>query len=109
MSGPPRTQQVWIMRTKKGIEIVEGKPNMQLRGKLGRLGVAALALATLAGGSVFATSTAHAQAPNGVPVARFYGQALGPVGATVTNLTIQGTVAGIICTATQAGVAGAAT
>jgi len=94
---------------KKGNEIVEGKPNMQLRGILGRLGVAALALATLAGGSVFATSTAHAQAPQSVPVARFYGQALGPVGATVVNLTILGQVAGITCTATQAGVAGAAT
>src|SRR6266567_6267867 len=82
---------------------------MQFRGTLGRLGVAALTLAILAGGSVFATSTAHAQAPSTVPVARFYGQVTVPTGSPVTNLTITGSVGTTTCTATQAGVAGAAT
>jgi len=82
---------------------------MQVRGTLGRLGVAALALATLAGGSAFATSTAHAQAPSTVPVARFYGQVTVPTGAPITNLTITGSVGSTTCSGTQAGVAGSAT
>jgi hypothetical protein len=82
---------------------------MQFKGSLGRLGLAALAVASIAGGSAFATSTAHAQAPATVPVARFYGQVTVPTGAPVTNLTILGQVGSTTCTATQSGVAGSAT
>jgi hypothetical protein len=74
---------------------------MHIRGKLGRLGIAALALATVAGGLVFASSPANAQAPSSVPAARFYGTARCPQGTCPSNLTITATVGGTTCSATQ--------
>ena len=74
---------------------------MHLRGKLGRLGVAALALATVAGGMVFASSPANAQAPSSVPSARFYGNARCPQGTCPSNLTITAFVGSTTCTGTQ--------
>jgi len=74
---------------------------MHLRGKLGRLGIAALALATVAGGLVFASSPANAQAPSSVPAARFYGNARCPQGTCPSNLTITANVGSTVCTGTQ--------
>lgn len=81
---------------------------MQIKGKVVRLGVAALTLAALAGGSVAISSTANAQAPSSVPVARFYGNVTVQGNTTVTNLTISASEGSQICSATQANVSGAA-
>lgn len=70
---------------------------MALRGKLGRLGAAALAVAGLAAGSVFAVAPAQAQAPSSVPSARFYGHATFPNGALPAGSTISATVGGVAC------------
>jgi hypothetical protein len=72
---------------------------MALRGKLGRLGVAALAVAGLAAGSVFAVAPAHAQAPSSVPSARFYGHATFPNG-NPPGTSISATVGGVACSVT---------
>jgi hypothetical protein len=74
---------------------------MHVKGILGRLGLTALALATVAGGLVFAGSTAQAQSPSSVPAARFYGTARCPQGACPSNLTITAFVGSTTCTGTQ--------
>jgi hypothetical protein len=61
----------------------------------------ALALATFAGGMVFASSPANAQAPSSVPSARFYGNARCPQGTCPSNLTITASVGSTVCTGTQ--------
>ena len=82
---------------------------MRLRGKLGRAGLAAVALAGLAGGSLLSGTPAGAQAPTNIPLARFYGQATVNGAKPVTNLTISALVGTTPCSATQANVAASGT
>jgi len=74
---------------------------MQLTGKLGRLGIAALVGSTLAGGWLVATPSVHAQGPATVPVARFYGTARDPAGQPPVGLTIGATIGGNQCGSSQ--------
>jgi len=70
------------------------------------------ALAALLASVLLATAAAapaHAQAPQAIPSARFYGAVTVPSGQPVTNLTITGAVGTTTCTATQSGIAGSAT
>jgi len=82
---------------------------MRITGKLGRWGLAAVALAGLAGGSVFASAPASAQAPTNLPMARFYGQATVNGAKPITNLTISALVGTTPCSGTQANVSGSGT
>jgi hypothetical protein len=79
---------------------------MQLTGKLGRWGLAAVALAGLAGGSLLASAPVSAQSPTNLPMARFYGQATVQGQKPVTNLTISALIGTTPCSATQANVSG---
>jgi len=82
---------------------------MRLTGKLGRWGLAAVALAGLAGGSLLASVPARAQSPTNLPMARFYGQATVNGQKSITNLTISALVGTAICSGTQANVSGSGT
>jgi hypothetical protein len=82
---------------------------MQIKGKVARLGLTVAALAAVAGGSLAVSSGASAQAPQSVPVARFYGYTTVNGGNPVTNLTITGSVGTTVCSGTQAGVGGSGT
>jgi hypothetical protein len=82
---------------------------MQLKGKFGRLAIAALALASVAGGLVFVAPPASAQAPVSVPVARFYGRVRDANGGPVVNWTITASVGAQVCSGTQANVGGSGT
>jgi len=82
---------------------------MRLTGNLGRWGLAAVALAGLAGGSVLVSAPASAQAPVNIPVARFYGQVTVAGQRPITNLTITGLVGAIPCSGTQPNVQGSGT
>jgi hypothetical protein len=73
---------------------------------LGRWGLAAVALAGLAGGSVLASAPASAQAPTNLPMARFYGQATVNGAKPITNLTISALIGTTPCSGTQANVSG---
>lgn len=81
---------------------------MHIKGKVVRLGVAALTLAALAGGTVVQSSPASAQAPSSVPVARFYGNATLLGNQPITNLTITANEGRQTCSGTQANVNGSA-
>lgn len=70
---------------------------MAFRGNLGRLGAAALTVAALAAGTVFAGAPVHAQAPVGVPSARFYGHVTPPSGALPAGSAVTATVGGVAC------------
>lgn len=76
---------------------------MQVRGKFGRMGVTALAVAGLglAAGSVFVSTPAQAQAPLSVPGARFYGRVYLPDGQPPANLTITAAIGNTVCSGTQ--------
>jgi len=74
---------------------------MQLTGRLGRLGIAALAGATLAGGWLVATPSVHAQGPATVPVARFYGTARDAAGQPPVGYTVAATIGGNSCGSSQ--------
>jgi len=79
---------------------------MRITGMLGRWGLAAVALAGLAGGSVLASAPASAQAPTNLPMARFYGQATVNGAKPITNLTISALIGTTPCSGTQANVSG---
>jgi len=74
---------------------------MQLRGKMGRLGLVALAVATLAAGAGFLSPAARAQSPLTVPAARFYGTVRLPNGQPVSNLTVTASIGNTVCSGTQ--------
>jgi len=82
---------------------------MRLTGNLGRWGLAAVALAGLAGGSVLVSTPASAQAPTNIPVARFYGQATVAGQKPITNLTISALIGATPCSGTQPNVQGSGT
>jgi len=70
---------------------------MQLARKIVRLGVAAVALAGIAGGTVLAGPAALAQSPQSVPVARFYGRVTWPTGQPPSGASITATVGQTAC------------
>jgi hypothetical protein len=74
---------------------------MAFRRTLGRLGVAAVAVATIAAGSAFAFAPVHAQSPSGVPTARFYGHATFPSGGNPPGSTVTASVGGAVCSVTN--------
>lgn len=82
---------------------------MAFRGNLGRLGVAALAVAGLAAGSAFMTAPVHAQSPSSVPAARFYGHATFPSGNQSAATAVTATVGGVACSVSVTATGGVAT
>jgi hypothetical protein len=74
---------------------------MQIQGKMARLGAAAVALAGIAGGTLLAGPAAMAQAPQSVPVARFYGRVTDPQGQPAAGLSISASVGNTICNASN--------
>jgi len=79
---------------------------MRLNGKLGRWGLAAVALALVAGGSALASAPVRAQAPTSIPVGRFYGNVTVLGTKAPTNLTLSATIGTTICSGTQASTGG---
>ena len=77
---------------------------MRLTGKLGRWGLAAVALAGLAGGSLLASAPVRAQSPTNLPMARFYGQVTVNGQKPVTNYGVSATIGGTPCSASQANI-----
>jgi len=76
---------------------------MRLNGKLGRWGLAAVALALVAGGSAVASAPVRAQAPTSIPVARFYGQVTQQGERPIVNVPVSATIGNTVCSATQSG------
>ena len=66
-----------------------------------RLGVAAVALAGIAGGTLLAGPAAMAQSPQSVPVARYYGRVTYPNGQPISGASISATVGNTVCNASN--------